>query len=64
MFSFNSKLVLSMILLASNEFVLMLEPSIPSKVFARFLFKLSFELPGSDRTGLSGASFLCTVARS
>ena len=63
MFSSDSKLLLSMILLASNEFNSMLEPSVPSKNFARSLFKLSYELPGNDWTGLSGGSFLYTLAR-
>ena len=58
MFSFDSMLVLSMILLPSNEFVSRLEPSLPSNQFARVLLKLSYELPENDRFGLNGVSFL------
>ena len=40
----------------------MFAPSISSSYFANVLFRLSYELPGKERTGRCGVPCLCTFA--
>ena len=63
MVSARSRAMFSNVSLASLVLVFKLTPSILSKKFISVMLKFSYELPGSDSTGHSGVSALCTLAK-